>query len=70
MTEFKRLRKLAGLTQRRTANLAGIARSRISELECGQIVPKAGEEARLRRVLRRMIARRAAKLTRITDYSD
>ncbi len=62
MDDLKTLRSLAGLTQHRAARAAGIARSRLSEIECGDVAIAPEEEARLRQVLLQAIETRAAQL--------
>jgi transcriptional regulator with XRE-family HTH domain len=62
MDDLKTLRSLAGFTQHKAARAAGIARSRLSEIECGDVVIAPEEESRLRRVLLRAIETRSAQI--------
>ena len=62
MDDLKTLRSLAGLTQHKAAWAAGIARSRLSEIECGDVAIAPEAEARLREVLLQAIETRVAQL--------
>jgi len=70
MGDFKTLRDLAGLTQGRAARAAGIPRSRLSEVECGEVTLTHEEEERLRRVLLHAIKTRAAQMSGFLSSSS
>ena len=57
------LRETAGITQIKTARHARIDRSRLSLAESGDVTLTAEEEARVRSVLRRALAKRAEKVS-------
>jgi transcriptional regulator with XRE-family HTH domain len=67
MNDLKKTRRMTGLTQTRAARAAGISRPRLSQAECGEILLTKAEESRLRRVLRRAIEIRAAKMRDLLD---
>ena len=70
MNDLKKTRRMAGLTQTRAARAAELSRPRLSQAECGEVKLTKQEEARLRRVLRRAIEARAAKMRNLLDGGD
>jgi transcriptional regulator with XRE-family HTH domain len=54
--ELKRLRQIGGLSQSELSMLSGIARSRISSVECGYGELNESEVVRAERVIKRAIA--------------
>lgn len=59
MTELRKLRKLARLTQTQCARRAGIPASKLCLIETGEVVIGTREEAKLQRVLLKIISIRA-----------
>lgn len=62
MTEIRKLRELAGLTQFEAARLAKLDRSRLALAEGAQLPLAEEQETRLRRVLLRTIRERRDRL--------
>jgi transcriptional regulator with XRE-family HTH domain len=52
MKRLELIRKARGLTQRQLASDVGVARQRVSELECGRFIPPVGSDVLYRLAVR------------------
>jgi transcriptional regulator with XRE-family HTH domain len=62
MQELKELRRMAGWTQAKASRATGVNRSKLSQVECGEIDLSPAEEVAVRRVLVAAVRERAARL--------
>jgi transcriptional regulator with XRE-family HTH domain len=70
MTEIRRLREYAGLTQFETARLAKVDRSRLALAEGDQLPLSQEQETRLRSALLRAIRNRRDRLTALLERTN
>jgi transcriptional regulator with XRE-family HTH domain len=62
---LRELRRMADWTQAKTSRATGIDRAILSQIETGEVKGKAVTVARIRRLLIKAIAKRAARIERV-----